>query len=480
MKYLRWIGLMSSLLIVGALGELMAALSAEAAAPPSSGVPTLTVDGNTTTVPVVLGGANCAESAATNPAGWICYSVTPGTYGEWILGNYQSNNKARVIASDQSGAGVDNWRLTGITIKSKSALPFNDIDGIAQPIGTLCGNITQCRKGLLRLTKFFAVGNTAASVLKIQKGMGGKFDPPSTESVVNNMMKLVGTACWAAGPCDPADNTAGNIGSPLRAGNRSDGRFTSPYAVNQDGGIGRSDPSAVQVTSSCTTEPTNPDKCQPTVQYEYIWEVQGTDTLILDNSLEGCNVVCTNNPADVSKKLLLCPDVEPICIEEIKKARDKDRDNLIASGGVEAQVCEGACIVIRVKGTPPRNAAGVTFNFAASGLGVGNSPITDPDPIMLDSQHEDVLGTGQMTFSDLTPDLNPATPDSNDRIFSIPVYPPGGAQGDFQTDQIKCTSQIGGSICSVQTLGKNSAQKISVTVHTLVPDDMLFIEWHVH
>jgi hypothetical protein len=477
MKFLRHIGLVFSLSIVGVLAGLMAALSAEAQAPPSSGVPTLTIlsGGTTHTITVVTGGTNCNDSAANNPAGWICYSVTTGTYGDWIVGNYTSTNKARVIVNDVAGSGSppppDNWRLTGITVRSQSATSYKDPDGISEATNIACGSITQCRVGLLRLTKFFAVGNAPASSLRIQKGMAGKFDPPSTENVVNNTMKLVGTACWAAGPCDPADNGSGNIGTALTVG-----RFTSPYTLNQDGGIGRSDSAAAEITASCTTEPTNPDKCQPTVQYEYKFEIQGQDTLILDNSLEGCNIICTDDPAKVSRKLPYCPDVAPICIAEINNARAKDKANLEANGGVEAQVCEGACIVIRVKGTPPGDAAGVIFDFKATGL-----DITDPDPLTLDKNpdYPDSLGTGQMTFSNLTPDLNPAIPDSYDRIFSIPIYPDGGAQGKFQTDQITCTSQYG-STCSVQTLGNNSSVKLSVTVHTLVPDDLLFISWHVH
>lgn len=451
-------------LIVGVLlgGILVAPLSAEAQAPPSSGVPTLKLDGNA--IGVASGGTNCTDSAANNPAGWTCYSVTPGTYGQWIVGNYQSNNKARVVVDDKDGTSVpDNMRLTGITIMAPSATSINET--VARASNVLCSQIPQCRTGLLRLSKYFAVGNAPNSALKIQKGMDGKFDPPSTESVVNNTMKLVGTACWATVPCDPPDNGAGNIGSPLTVG-----RFTSPYSFNTDGGIGRSDASPVQVTSSCTTEPTNPDKCNATVQYEYKFEIQGRDTLILSNSLENCNITCTDDPTKVSKKLPACSVMAPLCEDEIAKAKKKGRDDLIAGGGEEAQTCEGACILIRVKGTPPSGAAGATIDFGAIGL-----DITNPDPITLDATHPDTLGTGQLTFSNLTPDLNPATPDPNDRVFSVESY---GAPLT-QADMINYSSQLG-SVCSVQTAGKNNSTKISITCHVVLPDDMIFVDWHAH
>lgn len=101
MKYLRWIGLMSSLLIVGAFGELMAPLSSEA----------LTVNIAGSTVQIT------PTSAACSPGYNLCSFIPPGQYGTWIVGNVNdATNRARIMIGDNSAANsLDLLKMTGIT-----------------------------------------------------------------------------------------------------------------------------------------------------------------------------------------------------------------------------------------------------------------------------------------------------------------------------------------------------------------------------
>ena len=100
MRCLRWMGLLSSLLIVGVLGGLLAPLSSEA----------LTVKIAGSTVQITPTSAAC--SSGYN----LCSFIRPGQYGTWMVGDVSSTNKARIMIADNSAANsLDLLKLTGIT-----------------------------------------------------------------------------------------------------------------------------------------------------------------------------------------------------------------------------------------------------------------------------------------------------------------------------------------------------------------------------
>ena len=125
MRYLRWVGLVCSLLFVGVLGGLMVAVPAEA------GNPTLTIDG--LTVSLTQGGPGCGNDTGfingSNSVLNSCYSIagtnttTDSTrsqtlrVGNWYIGDYTTTNQARVLIND-TATGTDNMKLTGVTFSS--------------------------------------------------------------------------------------------------------------------------------------------------------------------------------------------------------------------------------------------------------------------------------------------------------------------------------------------------------------------------
>ena len=77
MRYLRRVGLLSSLLFVGVLGVLLAPLPSEA-------------------LTVTINGSTVGTTSRSCDAGYtLCLSITPGPVagGAWIVGNVSSTNR---------------------------------------------------------------------------------------------------------------------------------------------------------------------------------------------------------------------------------------------------------------------------------------------------------------------------------------------------------------------------------------------------
>ena len=88
MKYLRSVGLMSSLLIAGVLGGLMAPLPSEA-------------------LTVTMNGSTVSTTSRSCDAGYtLCLSIVNGPVagGTWKVGNASGTNTARVMIADNSAA----------------------------------------------------------------------------------------------------------------------------------------------------------------------------------------------------------------------------------------------------------------------------------------------------------------------------------------------------------------------------------------
>jgi len=260
MRSLRWVGLIFSLLIVGVLGGLMAAIPAEA------GTPTLTLDG--ITIPLEQEGTSASDNC---PAASIhlayngttdgqplkadktngvsgCYSITglkgsdttTMTVGNWTLGNYSSGNKGRVLVNDSMG--TDWMKATGITIRRTSIASSNsdtqtevtsdtDDGGVD---GTPCsinrGSPADCVVGVLTLKNTFdasggqnvvATGTTGV-VLKWGMSIGGSIDMgpfnnvPPLENAANDRFRMLGSGCEAHtsstinSGCTPPDRAPSN------------------------------------------------------------------------------------------------------------------------------------------------------------------------------------------------------------------------------------------------------------------------------
>lgn len=469
MKYLRWVGFLSSLLFVGILAGLTAPASSEA------GTPTLTIDG--IAVSLTQGGPGCGNDTGfingSNSVLNSCYSIagtnttTDSTrsqtlrVGDWYVGDYTAANQARVLIND-TATGTDNMKLTGVTFSSAiNTSTTTSTVSTTQP----CSN---CKVGRVVLQNHFNnAPNGTGSGANYMWGMtaGGYYDPPSTENVVNDRFKLVGTGCFTTSPCNPDS-------APVSLGNTLDtGVFASSTTPGLNGGVSRNNTIST-VKPACNT---GSGRCAPTVKYNYEITVQGVDKLTLTDSVDGCGGLCS--PDGPTNKLPACtgnftpPSLQASCDVTQAASQSANLRRIIDDGGVISETCEGTCIVIAVKGTPANKAADLTLDFTATGQGVGNfSRTLDED------------GSAIKAFSPLVPDTNLAVGDPTDRIFTIPVYPTKPDGTSWETDQINCSSGLnnGSATWTVGVTGNNSSDKISVTVLTIAANDILTCTWHVH
>jgi len=469
MRYIQRVGLLSTLLIVGGLGGLMAPLPAKA------GNPTLIIDG--ISVGLTQGGPGCGnDTGFVNGSNSIlnsCYSIagtnttTDSTrsqtlrIGNWYVGDYTSTNQARVLIND-TGTGTDNMKLTGVTFSSaiNTSTSTNTVS-ITQP----CSG---CQVGHVVLQNTFNnAPNGTGSGANYQWAMsaGGYFDPTSTENVINNRFKLIGTGCFTATPCNPDS-------SPVSLGNTIDtGVFASATTAGINGGVSRSNAIST-VKPSCNT---GNGRCAPTLKHTYEITVKGRDAITLTDSVDGCGGLCS--PDGPTNKLPACtgnftpPSLQASCDATIAGYRAANLAKIIEDGGVISETCQGTCIVIDLGGTPASKASGVTFDFAATGQGAENFSLT------LDHN-----GNAVKAVSNLVPDTNPAAGDPTDRFFTIPVYPTKPDGTSWQTDQINCSSGLnnGSATWTVGVAGNNSSDKISLTVLTIAANDILTCVWHVH
>ena len=244
MKYPRWIGLMSSLLIVWALGELMAPLSSEAL--------TVTIDGRT----VAIAPTSAACSSGYN----LCSFIAPGRYGDWNVGDVSSTNRARIMIGDNSAANsLDLLKMTGITFT---------------PVVTTGTKITT----VVVTHTYNAGGGNPQGNYSWGYGMSGYFDPPGpspTENIVGNRLRQIGSGNFA--------------GAIVQLGSGLDtGVLATPSGNNLNGSISRTSAPTV-VRQNCNT---GSGRCAPTITQTFTITVVGADKLVMTDSMIGGGGTC--------------------------------------------------------------------------------------------------------------------------------------------------------------------------------------------
>ena len=203
----------------------------------------------------------------------------------------------------------------------------------------------------------------------------------------------------------------------------------------------------------------------------------------LTDSSTGCGGTC--NPGVKAKgKLPACGDAntppdpnanppeEPSlfyqCAQQLRGDSNRDDESNLATGGVPAEVCGTTCIVILLKGTPPGSSAGAgPFTFTATGTGVD-----DPSSFQMTLNAQAVQAKA---FGNLQPD-----PPAGERCFIITDFPPGGAQGDFQLDQVIFSSELGSTGRILYSGTGNSKTKIGACATKVVEGDSFYWDMHVH
>lgn len=423
MMYLRWVGLMPSLLFVGVLADLLAPLPSEAL---NSIQPTVTIDGarvGMTRIPNVNNACPAPDTAYNS-----CWSIPTGTYNGWTVGHYNAtSNKARVLINDASAAGSrDSMKMTGIT--------FTKTGG---QIG-----VTYVTHAIITHLFNEGGGNISGDYLWAL-AQGGQFDPPSNENVVGNRLKLTGT---------------GTAGTSFPLGVLDTGNFTTSTINNVVGYVTKSKAASV-VKPACNT---GSGRCAPTIKYDYEITVKGADQLQLSDSVFGAGGVCYKGLKLALMKLIdhifdkfdhLRDEEHPMgCTkfgealnEEVQAAVNAIVQEGIASGGVAVETCEGACIVINKTVDPDLNTGDtpITFNFTGTGAGITNFDLIT-DGIGGESTTFSNLATGATTRT-ITETGFPYVPDTFDGV------PPELSDHDafWWTRSVSCESTLSGSVGNV-------------------------------
>jgi len=416
-------------------GTLVVPLPAEA------GVPTLRLDG--ATINVSTSKTSCPNRSGYNACFDLLLPLPPTAplevNNKWIVFDCSASNnpcgatfhgRAKVDVNDVASCATctsDMLAIGGIGIKAK----FPSSTGVS---------------GTLVLEHTFNDASNSTGTFYWAMTEQGWFDPPTNpfpETVGGLAPNTVGNSVtFNAEARKPTDNSfLFSLGGFTKAS------ITSPTGPDSvvSFGITQTTP---QAKGTCDT---GSQKCNPKVRYTFTFTVKGNDLFVLQNSLGGGGQTCDTNKGPT------CAEMIAAIAQKIKEIEDEDKQENLNAGAVEGQLCQGTCILLRVKGTPAASAEDKVFTLTATGEGLPTEPFT----ITLDQQQSGVQGQGDKTFSNLQPD-----PPAGDRTFRITGYAPGGAQGDFQLDQI--TSESNG--CTFMTLNEglgNNKTKVGLTVTSL-------------
>ncbi|MEI8014862.1 MAG: hypothetical protein WCH20_08495 [Nitrospira sp.] len=257
MRYIGWVGFVPSLLMVGVLGGLMA--------PPPSEAMTITIDGLDVTGSVTPYTCETGYSSCWYITTAINTPLTiAGTNDTWKVADVSTTNRARVRINDVGGTpatNVDKMNLTGIKLT-----PTTSTKKTAHII----------------ITHTYSTGQGLGDY---QWGMGvtGQFEPGpnATDTVLNNQFVLIGT-----GNFDTPDTTD----PAIEIGRLDKGAFRTPQAPGSKGIVTQTlNPRTVK--ASCNTNGSN--TCRPTIKFDFQTTVEGTDALVLTDSLLATGITCT-------------------------------------------------------------------------------------------------------------------------------------------------------------------------------------------
>ena len=248
MKYLRRVGLVPSLLFVGVLGGLLAPLPSEAL--------TVTIDGS----PVQI----ATTSAACIPGYNLCSFITPRQYGNWIVGDVSSTNRARIMIGDNSAANsLDLLKMTGITFT---------------PVVTAGTKITST---VVVTHTYNAGGGNPQGNYSWGYGMSGYFDPPGPNAPDEN---VVGDRLQQSG----RGNFGGTFTNVQLGSGIDTGVLATPSAKNLSGSISRTS-TPIVVQPNCNT---GNARCAPTITQTFTITAVGPDKLVMTDSMIAAGGTC--------------------------------------------------------------------------------------------------------------------------------------------------------------------------------------------
>lgn len=370
-RYVQRVGLVSTLLIGGVLGGLTAPLPSEAQT-----APTLTIDGvlvGLTQITCDSGYNSCWSINGTNATTDATRSGT-AQFGNWYVGDVSGTNGARVLINDVSTAGsVDAMKLTGVTFTPVVVAGTKETTIVISH-------------------RYNADGGNPQGDYHWAMGMGGLFDPPSNENVVNNRLRL---------------NATGTFPDVVTLGTLDTGTFRTSTSLNRNGSFIRSLPASV-VKAACNT---GSSKCAPTITYTFTITVAGLDTLFLNDSVIGGGGTCREEgPPPTGDGTTVPPGTPnplppgPVCkgfASQVNRLIQEDMKASIkyakAAGAVVVETCVGACgtgTIIIVKSLVAGSPDG-TFGFIGTGEDIpGAFDLTTPSASSVTFSNVSTGGTG--------------------------------------------------------------------------------------
>ena len=257
-KFVQRVGYVSTLLIGGVLGEVMAPLSSEAM--------TISIDGQalSSLTPYTCESGYSSCWYITSSASATSTRQITGPTGTWTVGNATGTNRARVRINDVGGTpatNIDKINLTGIKLT---------------PPANTTGKTTH-----IIITHTFASGQGSGNY---QWGMGatGYFSSTNPGTVLNNRFVLLGKGKF---------NTPNTSDPEVEIGRLDKGAFKSPLAPGANGIVTQT--AAVRtVKTACNTNAGG--SCKPTITYDFQITVVGIDPLVLTDSMAGAGITCTD------------------------------------------------------------------------------------------------------------------------------------------------------------------------------------------
>lgn len=291
MKYLRWVELMPSLLIVGLLGGLLIPLPSEAA--PASVAPTVTLQmdaGTTLTINTTL--STC--SAGDTTLGYnYCYSFITGQ----LVGTspkqfrVEANGTPRVRIADKNG--TDKMSLTGVRFVPVGSWPRTEVHTLTLKVKHTFNATTDLAGAIINATN---AGNTVWALRS-----SGEFNATtvvdSLNTPVDSQVTLTGTGTFSS----VNRNVAILSTSGTKNRNPLTFRISGP-ALTADinwGGLnnldmGQENPSYPQFDcrGGYTENPVTA-ACRPTIEQRLVATIYGMDTLkVLSGPLDVFGASC--------------------------------------------------------------------------------------------------------------------------------------------------------------------------------------------
>lgn len=249
MRYLRWVGLVSSFLIGGLIVAPVQSEASGTLIQIQSG-PNAVAGGSVTynalvNIPLTGGTAsNCPSTAYTR-----CFTLTPGTYANVTVAN-ASGATAKLLIGDFSGAGnkLDVITLSGVKFSSPS---------------------TNTTVKVIYTHKLDDTPNSGGGSFSYAMRIGGYFQAGADGTSYNNFVKLTGSGNLGASSLSLSPDLTYTVGGTAQT--------TNPFSLQHN---------PTYPASSCSVP------CTPTITQTMTIVLIGTDSLNLLNSVDGGGSDC--------------------------------------------------------------------------------------------------------------------------------------------------------------------------------------------